>query len=213
MTLSGAGFVRQDPHSKKYSLTLKLWTLGSQLVANWDMKKIAAPHLRQVAEQIGETVHLSVLQDTEVLYIDKIDSLHPVRAYTQIGGRAPAYCVATGKALLASVHGAEERLLQTELKRFTSRTITDTNALISELTKTRHRGYAINTGEWRESVRGLAAPVYNERGDAICAIGISGPAERLPKDRLRAYSAIVCQVAREMSIDMGMTARPLGTGS
>lgn len=204
-TLVESGYVVQHPDTKRYALTLKLWTLGSRLVAKWDIKEIGAAHLRELADQTAETVHLSVLQDCDVLYIDKIDSRHPVRAYTQVGGRAPAHCVATGKALLAFTPGAEERMRDTPLERSTPHTIADRDVLREELEQVRRRGYALNLGEWRESVRGLAAPVYNSTGDVVCAIGISGPADRLPMEKLNKFAPMVRRIAQDMSFDMGMS--------
>lgn len=203
-TLSETGFVKQSPESRKYALTLKLWTLGSQEIARWDVKEIGSPHLRELAEGTDETVHLSILQDMNVLYIDKIDSQHPIRAYTQVGGHAPAYCVSTGKALLAFTPGAGQALAQLQFRRYTSRTIASHDALLKELEKIRSAGYAINMGEWREGVRGVAAPVYDSRAEVVCAIGLTGPAARLTVERLHKYSAKVKRVANAMSMDMGM---------
>lgn len=203
-TLLECGYVTQDPDTKRYALTLKLWTLGSRLVAKWDIKEIGAPHLRELADQTAETVHLSVLEDCDVLYVDKIDSRHPVRAYTQVGGRAPAHCVATGKALLAFTRGAEERLADKALTPSTEHTIVSHDALGKELAQIRRRGYALNFGEWRESVRGLAAPVYDSDEQVVCAVGISGPADRLLTQRLKEFAPIVRRVAQNMSFDMGM---------
>lgn len=203
-TLAESGYVLQHPDTKRYALTLKLWTLGSRLVAKWDIKEIGASHLRELADHTAETVHLSVLQDCDVLYIDKIESRHPVRAYTQVGGRAPAHCVATGKALLAFTPGAEERMADRPLVRSTPHTIVDHEVLHEQLEQVRRSGYALNVGEWRESVRGLAAPVYNSNGQVVCAVGISGPADRLPMQKLKEFAPVVRRIAQEMSFDMGM---------
>ncbi len=113
---------------------------------------------RSLADKTGETVHLSVFIENVVVYIDKIDSPQPVRAYSQIGKSAPAYCVATGKVLLAfQSEGVIARVCES-LEQHTSRTITDPEELQRELARIRQLGYAINRGEWREGSAAWALP-------------------------------------------------------
>ncbi len=100
-TLKLLGYVRQIQRGGAYELTLKLWELGMEVHSRLDLAEVASRPMRELAEATGETVHLSMLEDDHVVYVDKIDSPHPIRAYSRKGGRAPAHCVATGKVLLA----------------------------------------------------------------------------------------------------------------
>ena len=100
-TLIHAGYLQRDPVTGGYGCTLKLFEMGARQLASLDVRTLAGPFLRSLASETGETVHLSVLDGMDVVYVDKIDSAQPIRAYSAIGGRAPAYAVATGKALLA----------------------------------------------------------------------------------------------------------------
>jgi IclR family transcriptional regulator, KDG regulon repressor len=100
-TLAHARYVAKDEETGSYYTTMKLFELGGKQLQRFDVRRFAPPFMRQLAEETGETVHLSILERMEVVYIDKIDSPQPVRAYTAIGGHAPAHAVATGKALLA----------------------------------------------------------------------------------------------------------------
>ena len=84
-----------------YRASLKMWELGARVIARLDVRQAALPAMHWLLDQSRETVHLSVLDGDQVMYVDKLDSPEPVRAYSEIGGRAPAYCVATGKVLLA----------------------------------------------------------------------------------------------------------------
>jgi DNA-binding IclR family transcriptional regulator len=95
------GYVRRDADNGAYAASIRLWELGSAVLANLDLKRAAQGWMDWLLDRTRETVHLSVLDGDEVVYVHKLDSPEPVRAYTQIGGRAPAHCVATGKALLA----------------------------------------------------------------------------------------------------------------
>ena len=109
----------------------------------------------------------------------KIDSPQPVGAYTRTGGRAPAYCVATGKALLSELSDEALTPILKKLVKHSNVTITDPKVLRADLLETRKRGYSINKGEWRESVWGLAAVIRDSRNEPIAAVGVSGPDFRL----------------------------------
>lgn len=204
-TFAHRGFVEQDADQVRYRCTLKMWELGSLIADRIEIKGVARPYMMKLAEQTQETVHLSILDGGEVLYIDKIDSPQPVRAYSKIGGRAPAYCVATGKAMLALLTEPEVTRLCGELVRHSPRTITDPADLRRELDKVREQGYAVNRGEWRASVSGIGAPVLNAAREVCAAIGISGPIERLTPGVVRDFAPLVVDTARSLSMALGYT--------
>lgn len=203
--LADQRYVRKVAESGRYECTLKVWELGALVAERLDLRRVARHHVEDLAHRTSETVHLSVLDGAEVLYVDKIDSPQPVRAYSRIGGRAPASCVATGKALLAHAPEAVLNRVVETLKRYTPRTITNGDALRKELRRVRDVGYAVNRGEWRETVCGLAAPIFDVRGEAIAAIGISGPIERLTSSRLRELVPLVVFAARAISRALGFS--------
>jgi len=202
-TLGGRGYVRKDAASGRYECTLKIWGLGALVAERLDVRRAARPHAAVLAERTAETVHVSVLDGAEVLYIDKVESPQPVRAYSQVGGRAPAYCVATGKALLAHTRDEVVARLGEELGRYTPRTITDLETLRTELRRVREVGYAVNRGEWRESVGGLAAPIFGVNRAVVAAIGLSGPTDRLNARRVREWAPLVVAAAGAISRDLG----------
>ncbi|CAB3745739.1 IclR family transcriptional regulator [Paraburkholderia solisilvae] len=202
-TLAHAGYAVRDESSGVYRSTLKLFELGTIQLARLDVRREAAPVMRQLADLTEETVHLSVLDGDTVIYVDKIDSPQPVRAYSVIGGRAPAYCVATGKTLLAFQDDdyLDSRVLN--LQAHTSATITDRAALHAELRKIARTGFAVNRGEWRDSVGGVASPVFDGLGVVVAAIGISGPLERLSPKRVKALTPEVLKAGAHISRSMG----------
>jgi IclR family KDG regulon transcriptional repressor len=203
------GFAR-NVENGRYALTLKVWELGAHVLARVDVKKAAAPFLQDLVDATGESVHLSVLVEGDVVYLDKIDSPHPVRAYSQIGKRAPAYAVATGKALLAYQKDGELFRLVDPIERFTARTATDLEDLRKELSRVRHLGYAVNRGEWREGVCGLAAPIRDSSGSVVASVGISGPASRLPPGVLKDHARVVMDAAASISRALGFRLKALG---
>ena len=147
-TLVACGWAVQNPASSAYRPSLRLFELGSQLGASADLIALVRPHLAALAASTGETIHLARLDGAEIVYLDKFDSPLPVAAYSRIGGRAPACCVASGKALLAAALPsiADLRALFGSLKAHTPNSITDFAALRSELERTAVRGYAEQKG-------------------------------------------------------------------
>ncbi|WP_431284885.1 IclR family transcriptional regulator [Humitalea sp. 24SJ18S-53] len=202
-TLAAAGFVARDGDSAAYAASLKLWELGVAVVGRIDVRQVAHPHLTQLAEATGETVHLSILDRHDVLYVDKVESSQPVRAYSSVGGRAPAHCVATGKALLAHAPAAQVAQVLSRLEPHTPKTITDPAVMERELARIRAEGWAANLGEWRETVCGIAAPVRDSRGEVVAAVGISGPTERLRPRQMKAMAPVVVAAAAAISRQLG----------
>jgi len=201
-TLAAAGFVHQMPGSSDYDCTFKMLELGCKISSRLDLATLADLHMAELLRQTGETVHLSVLDAGDVAYLHKLDSPQPVRAYSAIGGRAPAYCVATGKALLAYTDDLYARY-PSGLVRHTPRTITDLAKLAKELKAVRAHGYAVNRGEWRQTVHGIAAPIYDATCKPVAAVGISGPANRLPDRLTKTLAGSVVSAAEAISTRLG----------
>ncbi len=207
-TLEAAGYVARGRDAATYAPSLKLWVLGSQIHARSDLAAEARPFLSALATISRETVHLSVLDDRHVVYLDKIDSPEPVRAYTNLGGRAPAHCVATGKVLLAHLPEPARAAHAAGLEAYTPRTITDPAALLQALAVIRAKGFGVNLGEWRETVRGAAAPIRNSLGTVVAAVGISGPSERLTQKRIGELVPHVVEAATRISAALGYRPHP-----
>ncbi|GAA3840042.1 IclR family transcriptional regulator [[Pseudomonas] carboxydohydrogena] len=202
-TLVHAGYAQNNSETAKYSATLKVWELGSHVLSKVDVKSAASAYLQPLADKTGESVHLSLLVENSVVYIDKIDSAQPVRAYSQIGKGAPAYCVATGKALLAFQGEDAIARVSEKLEVHTPRTITDSDEFKREMARVRQLGYAINRGEWREGVCGVGAPIRDSSRQVIAAVGISGPESRMKPTFMREQALIVIQTADLISKALG----------
>jgi DNA-binding IclR family transcriptional regulator len=205
-TLIHAGFVERDAITGAYRTSMKLFSLGVRQLGQLDVRRAATRHIAELARETGETVHLSVLDGVDVIYIDKIDSVQPIRAYSMIGGRAPAHAVATGKALLAAEGEEYVARLGRPLPRHTPATVVDPAVLKADLARAARLGYAMNRGEWREGVGGVAAPVFNGFGRPVAAIGISGPLDRLTVARMKGMAPAVMASAAALSRDLGYVA-------
>lgn len=202
-TLAHAGYVVRDETSGNYRGTLRMFELGARQVAQIDVRKYAPPFMRLLAEQTGETVHLSILDGIDVIYLDKIDSPQPIRSYTAVGGRAPAYAVATGKALLAVQPDDYLARHEAHIQRHTPATLASLPALKEEMQKIARLGYAVNCGEWRESVGGVAVALFDAMDHPVAALGVSGPMERLSPARMEELAPLVRKHAADISRAMG----------
>lgn len=203
-TLIHAGYVRRDPILNSYVCTLKMFEMGAQQVARMDVRRYAPSFMRKLALRTKETVHLSVLDGLDVVYIDKIDSPQPLIAYSTVGGRAPAYAVATGKALLA--FQGPDYLDQFDLEQFQypqTKKQLSLPAIKQELADIMRLGYAINRGEWRDGIGGVAAPIFNGLDQTVAALGISGPLERLTPQKMQEFTPYVLEIAQKLSAHMG----------
>jgi len=182
-TLCTLGYVSQCP-DRSYRASLKIWKLGTMVMNHTNLAQLATTAMNSLAQATGESVHLSVRDGLKVLYIEKIDSAQSVRAYTVRGGSAPLHCVATGKVLLAYNYDALRAPIAGTLEAFTPKTITTLKALDAEIASIRKTGLAINAGEYRADVGGIAAPILDDDGNVLAAIGISGPLSRLPRTKI-----------------------------
>ena len=210
-TLVQCGWATQDGASR-YSASLKLFELGALVDGAVDLKNRLHPFLAALAQATGETIHLAVLDGPDIVYLDKFDSPLPVAAYSRIGGRAPAYCAASGKALLAALalNDAALRvqlaLATDDLPAHTPHTLATLAALQVDLAAARTRGWASNVEEWRLGVCGLGAAVLNARSEPVAAIGMSVPAIRCTPAQASALALQLCACAAQASASLGWTA-------
>jgi DNA-binding IclR family transcriptional regulator len=206
-TLSSRGYVTQV--EQRYTVTTRLWELGAMIIGRLDVAQVAAPVMQRLVADVDETAHLSILDmaTCEVVSIHNVESTQPVRAYSRIGQRTPAHCVATGKALLSVQPPEALRALPEELPRFTPHTLWQRDALLAALEKIRADGYSTNVGEWREQVGGAAAVIHDHGGRPVAALGLTVPVERLEPEVLSRYIPRLIAAASEISRLLGAPSR------
>ena len=202
-TLSILGYVKKDPVTTLYSPTLKLWEMGSLLVRDVDLVTVANPRLRRLAEETRESVQLAVFDAGFTVYVDKVDSPHALKAVTSIGSRLPATVTSTGKAVLAWLPMAALDVSMTHVKKFTGRTLTKRKDIEQDLAETRERGYAINRGEFREGVAGIAVPVRDRTVQVVAAIGVWGAEANILGPRREELAQLAMAAARDVSRELG----------
>jgi IclR family acetate operon transcriptional repressor len=185
-------------------LALKLHELGSLVVSGVELREVAHGKLVQLRNMTGETVHLAVLDGTEVVYLDRIESPNTMRVFTRIGIRMPAHGTSSGKAILAfAPQSAVDAVVAKGLARLTPRTIATRAALERELENVRANGWVSSTGESEPGLTSLAAPIFDYTSRVIAAISIAGPSERLAGSTILRIAQALKLATAEISREMG----------
>ena len=203
-TLLSRGYV-VNVENAHYQLGSKILSLGRGVLDAFDLPELGKPYLQQLSELSNETAYLSILEDTEILYLGKVESAHSVRLHSAVGSRMPLHCSAMGKAILAFLPPDEQSALidRLSLTRFTAQTLTDKASLCRDLALTRARGFSIDNREGDEGVCCVGAPIFDHTGRPFAGVSISGPAYRLPLARLEELAAAVIEATQAISGKLG----------
>jgi DNA-binding IclR family transcriptional regulator len=212
MVLERHKFIERNSASGRYRLGLKLFELGTKAVAQLDLRERARPFLERLVLETSETVHLCILDDSEVVYLDKVEPERSVRMATSIGRRNPMHCTAVGKAIMAYLPVAEvEAIIRRHgMKAMTANTITNFLELKKELSTIRQRGYSIDDEEIEEGVRCVGCVVRNFSGEPLAAISASGPAFRVTQGKIAGLAIPVMAAAHGLSSELGFKEKPAG---
>jgi DNA-binding IclR family transcriptional regulator len=209
MVLERTGLIERTPENR-FRLGLKLYELGSRAVEQIDLRARVHPWFRRLSAQVGETVHLGVLQKTSVVYLDKVEpNNRRVWLDSRIGASNPVYCTAMGKAILAFLPPAEAAAIIARIRfvRYTPRTLSTAEALQRSLERVRRRGYAIDDEEVECGVRCIGAPIINERGRPVAAVSVSGPSSRITQQSVPGIAERLLRCCREISASLGTRER------
>ena len=207
-TLVADGLLEQDPQSGKYRLGIALFRLGALVRRRMDVSNEARPFLFDLRKKTNETVHLAILDGTEIMYVYYLESTQAIRMRSDLGGRKPAYCTAEGQAILAfGPSDVVDRVTRGGLRARTPQTITDAGKLAKTLAFVRQRGYAMDDEESEIGMRCIAAPIRNDGGDVVAAVGVAGPVSRLTKRTLASFAPHVIGTAAAISARIGHSGR------
>lgn len=203
-TLTSAGFLEQNRDTGRYRLGVALFELGALVRRRMDVANEARPHLRELLEKTGETVQLGIVDHYSVLYVYEMESRRAIRMAAAVGARAPLHCTAVGKVLLAFqpadyIHETLER----GLTAFTDNTIVRREAVLELLEEVRSRDYAVDDEESEIGLRAIAAPVRNQNGLVIAALGVAAPVQRMNKKGMQTTVPSVIAIAQAVSTRLG----------
>ena len=210
-SLQRVGWLHHDPITGRYRLGIPLFELGTRVLDTIDVRDEARRVMTELVASTGESVDLAIRDGDSVVFIDKIDGTHEVRAFTRSGQRARLHATAAGKVFLALMPGPELRAyLARPLEARTPATITDPAELARVVEETRRRGWAINRGELHVEAGALAVPVLDATGACVAALGLNVPLSRLDEDRVRILIARLQDATRRLTptLSLGMTVQP-----
>jgi DNA-binding IclR family transcriptional regulator len=197
--LSDEGLIRRGVGSSKYRLGLGLYELGQRAVCEIDLQP-AVPRMLELGRLTGETILLAVLDEWDLVYVQRVVGINAPRVSHNPRDRAPVHCTASGKVLLAWQCESEiERYIRQGLPPYSPRTITDPDGFRAALAEVRANGFAENDEERGLLVRSWSAPVRDEHGGVQAALTIAGPSQRLDGSSKARLTTMVTQAAAELS--------------
>ena len=184
-TLEDMGFLQKDAQGR-YSLGLLFLQFGQLVADRLDIRHLALPFMNQLRDEVGEAVNLIVKDGADAIYIEKVDTQHPVRMYTKIGRRAPLYAGACARVILAFLPDEEREkyLGEIELKPIGKGTIVEHRTLCEVVEQSRNLGYTISYSELENETAAVAAPIFDYTGQLCAGLSIAGPESRFQPDRL-----------------------------
>jgi DNA-binding IclR family transcriptional regulator len=204
-TLAEEELVERNPRTGRYRLGLKMWELGTLAAGHLTLHEAAAPFLDDLRNRTRETVHIAVLDGTEVVYVERRESPQTLRLFGRVGHRNYAHCTSTGKVLLAFLppEERERRVAAMDLAAKTPYTITDRARLLEELAAVRKRGYAVNVNESELGIASVAAPILDRTGNVVAAVSTAGPLTRFEGPAMRQFAEMTVEAARAISERLG----------
>lgn len=203
-TLEQAGYVDPIGGTDRFRLGTRVLRLAGEMLDALPIRDVASPYLVNLMLHTGETAHLSILDEAEIVYIDKVDSAQRLRLHSWVGLRMHAHCTAAGKSILAHLPERElQRVLKHGLPPRTLNTITSEKRLRRELNEIRTRAYAIDDEEETKEIRCVGAAVLGLNRTVIGAISVSGPTGRMSIDVAHQIAPAVVAAAQEVSSRLG----------
>jgi DNA-binding IclR family transcriptional regulator len=202
--LEARDLVEQNVERGKYRLGFGIVRLAGATTAQLDLSQESRRACERLAAALGETVNVAVLDENRAINITQVRGTSAIAAHNWVGQRTPLHATSSGKVLLAFASQAvQESVLEAELRRYTSATITDPERLRAELAEVSERGWSATAQEFEMGLNGVAAPVYGNDGRIVAALSVSGPSYRLPEEAFPRVAEEVRAAAAEMSRRIG----------
>lgn len=206
-TLIENNYVKQNGENGPYQLTFKMFRLGANTVEKMDILKLSRPYLQDLKNQFGEVIHLVIRDDTEIVYIDKVETDHTIRMYSNIGKRGTLYSTSVGKAILSyeSDEDLKDIWKTLPIEKKTEYTITTWEEFLKEIKTIRKEGYALDQEENELGVRCIGVALLDYTGTPVGAISVSGPSQRMTKEKVEEIMMEILKIKAEISKELGYT--------
>jgi len=203
-SMRSCGLVEQDAENGRYTLGVRLFEYGSAVSSTRNIITLSREPMERLVKATGESASLSMLDRGEALVLAHAEADSSFHIVSETGAHLPAFCTAQGKVLLSALSDAAvRRIHEAQFQPFTPHVITTPDALVSEIQTVRERGYAVENGEFRIGVRGVAAPIKDHTGAIRYAVGLIGMFRRVDSDEFRAATAEVRKTSAALSEALG----------
>lgn len=204
-SLKELGVLVQDHETLKYALAGKVLAWAEVYSISMDLRRLALPFIHDLQRTTGETVSLYVLEGTNRVCVERLESDQNVRVVARIGRNIPLHAGSAGKLFLAYMSEDEraEILMKTDLEPMTPYTITSVEELSQQAVLIKHQGYATSHREWTIDASGVSAPIFNQRGIMIAALTVSGPTQRFSQEKLDRFTAACVRTTKQISSLLG----------
>ena len=205
-TLVKYNFLRQDPESKRYALGTRLFELGSIVFNSFSLRRVASNHIGDLQARLGQTVFLGVLDDDDLLYLDKReDPRNPISFTSELGRRRPPTWGMVGPAIMAFLPDSEiERVLEKRPFQPTAKkSFTGEEEYVAWLRQIREEGVAIDEERAMDGISGVAAPIRDAAGKVIASIGVAFISSSVDSKGLKRIVKDAVATAGDISRDLG----------
>ena len=199
-TLAATGLVERVPATGRYKLGIRLVHLANAVLARLDVREVARPHLVALVDATGETATLSVPGEDDAITVDFVPGAHQIQPVSRLGRPSIAHATSAGKVMLA-FSGRE--LPVGPFRAYTTSTITDPQALATEIEHVRERGWAQAVGEREPGLTAIAAPVRSARGELEAILALQGPSARFDDAAVEAAIPLLAERANAISRELG----------
>lgn len=199
-TYEKRGFLRQNPHTKKYELGLKFWGFGRLVQEQMKITDVIRPILENMAEEIHESIFLTWLDGEEGVCVEIAEAVHVIKYSLKVGHRTPLYAGASNKVIMAYLpKEVQASIISKGLKPRTAKTIVEADKLIEDLEGIRKQGWQYSVGEYSDDIFGIAVPVFSQ-GQITASLTAAGPVYRMPQEKVPYVLDILRKGRDEMEI-------------
>lgn len=202
-TFMEIGYV--DKTERGYSLTFKLFQLGSTVPLSRDLRDVAKPIMMELMKIAEENIYLNVLVENMVIAIDEVKSSHHLTLNPDVTYTYPVYTCASGKVLLSGLPLEQRKnfVNRLDMKKRAPATIVDKNQFLESIAQAEKEGYATEIREFSDDLNSISAPIFDYRKQVVATISISGPAMRFDENRQLSVLTPLKNAAARISEKLG----------
>lgn len=209
-SLESERFLKYDPLTKRYHLGIALYTLSTTGFYFLNIPKTCRPILEKAAKETGLVIHLTLIDDNEILVVDRImprENFELNGLVSRIGGKTPLHCTGAGKVLTAfsNEQKREELIHNCQFEKYSDKTIVSESVFREILRKVKEEGYAFNDCEHEPYLRCITRPIFNAENKCIASFSLSGIKDIMSDDRLEEINEVSKRVSKELNREFGNT--------